>query len=53
MPKPYCYFESIEEYLSQGGGLRSRNLIQTEREVLEAVANFIRSRGTVKAGVKD
>ena len=53
MPKPYFYFESVKEFTDhEGGSLRSQNLKQTEIEVNEAVANYIKKHGTIKPGMK-
>lgn len=53
MPKPHFYFESVKAFTDhEGGGIRSKNLIQTETEVTEAVVAYIKKRGKVTPGVK-
>ncbi len=53
MPQPFFYFESLKEFTDhEGGSPRSQNLVQTEIEVNEAVANYIKKHGTISPGMK-
>jgi len=48
MPKPYCYFASIDDFVGhEAGYARSSNLMQSDVEVTEAVMAYIEKRGTV------